>query len=246
MFNNKTMLIYQSIENENFEIFQKEFEHYSKNFQQIKNLLHKIYLFQNPKFVHFIDNKISLSSQEIAPIIINAFAYSKKPILQEMFSKINNQLLFENMSSTLLEDIFFQRDDQFLIKFLESYNLYSFQEFKKMIYFSYKYEKEEFFNFLSKTIIPNKEFQLYIMLCAYKTKKMDFLNEFIYFHQNKNLNFISDMKNFIQNYNLHQYINPKEFKDFANKLFIHSFSDFLEKKIIQNQAIITNYNKLKI
>jgi hypothetical protein len=240
------MLIYQSIENENFEIFQQEFANYSKNFQQRKSLFHKIYLFQNPKFIQFIDNKISLSSQEIAPIIIETFAYSKKPILQEMFSKINDQSLFKHMSSSLLEHIFFQRDDQFLIKFLETYNLYSFREFKKMIYFSYKYQKEEFFNFLSKTIIPNKNFQLYIMLCAYKTKKMDFLNEFIYFHQDKNANFISDMKNFIQNYNLHKYVNPKEFKDFANKIFINSFSNYLEKKLIKHEPIITTHKKLKI
>lgn len=239
--------IEQAIENENFEAFQKEFSYFSSNFQQIKNLLQKIYLYQNIRFVEFIDGKISISKEQLAPIIIQVFAYSKKTILPQMFSKIDDQMLRKHMSSSLLERMFFERDDAFFIDFVQHYNIYSFQQIKKMIYFSYKYNKENFFSFLSQSITSNNEFNLYIMLCAYKNKKIHFLNEFIDFHQSKNADFIDDMKLLIQFSNIHKYVNATQFKEFANKVFIRSFSTYLNNTLEQYEhQKITSSKVIKI
>ncbi len=186
---------------------------------------------QNEKFIDFLYTKVSLTKENIEDILIESNQKGVKIKKFEYMSDLDDMRLLgkiEKRADLLVKS----QSDEFLIQFHDKYPISTMMNFKKIMFNSFKYEKNQFLEHATKNSL-DMEMIFYIGLCAIKFGKEDFFGVVLENQIKKDSNLTSKLKAYSDNY-------VKNFKHLKTGIKKEEIEEFIDKKVIEGFAIFLN------
>lgn len=186
---------------------------------------------QKERFIDFLYAKVNLNKEIIEDILVQSNQKGVQLKKFEYMSDLNDMRLFgkiEKRADLLVKS----QNDDFLIKFHDAYPISTMLNFKKIIFNSFKYEKNKFLEHATKNSL-DMEMIFYIGLCSIKFNKEDFFGVILENQIKQDPDLTSKLKSYSDNY-------VKNFKHLKTGIRKEEIEEFIDKKVIEGFAIFLN------
>lgn len=243
--NNIIDKITQTIKNKNFNKFIEIFNSEVFNLHHKKLIYEIAYINQSVEIFQYLNKYTSFNPGEREIIFSKTLKTGIEIKNVNDIGFIEDNILHKNINNSIENLVKFQ-NDKFIISFVEKFPLTSFLNLKKILFNSFKYEKKDFIDYLTKQKL-NNNLIFYCALCAVNFNNRDSFSSLLHNSLKHNPNILNDIKLFKKNYNLNIISSKEDFESFIDKSLIETFAKYLNEELtIKKLHCETKKTKRKI
>lgn len=218
-----------------------------------RDLLYEIsYRKQSREIYEFMDLRANSTPERKVEIFIKTISDGTKIKDFNTVQKLSDIVLAKKLNKGV-DCLVKSQDDEFLKKFMDTCPITSFLNFKKMIFGGFKYNRDEFIDYVSKKEL-DKSLVFYSGLCAVKFKRREIFSTLLANSMKFNVGILDEIKNLNYEYSIlmrgkNSQETKEEFEAFINHTIIETFAKHLQEELENKkpiQMISVKPKKMKI
>jgi hypothetical protein len=226
------------IKNDDFEGFKKAFSKATVNAHH-RELLYEISFRKQSPIFEFMENKASVSPEKKIDIFIKTLKDGTKIKEFKSVQDLNDMLLSQNMK--VADDLIKTQDDEFLKKFIDTYPMTTYMNFKRILFGSFKYNRDSFIDYTYQKNI-DKANVFYGGLCAINFKRRESFSTLLTNTLKHNPNILDEVKQLKNEYKIVMRgrktdKQKEEFEAFINDVLIETFAKTLSEELDKARPI---------
>jgi hypothetical protein len=212
-----------------------------------RELLYEISFRKQSPIFEFMENRASLSPERKIDIFIKTLKDGTKIKEFKSVADLDDMLLSKSMR--IADDLIKTQDDEFLKKFIDTYPMTTYLNFKRILFGSFKYNRDGFIDYTyQKNIDKNNVF--YGGLCAINFKRHESFSTLLTNNLKYNPNILDEVKQLKNEYQIvmrgkKSDKQKEEFEAFINDVLIDTFAKTLSEELEKAKPTVVGEVKQK-
>lgn len=220
------------IKNDDFEGFKKDFNKATVNAHH-RELLYELSFRKQSPISQFMENRATVSPERKIDIFLKTLQDGTKINDFNSIRGLDDMLLAKSMK--VPDNLIRSQDDEFLNKFIDTYPMTTYLNFKKILFGSFKHNREKFIDYTyTKNIDKNNVF--YGGLCAINFHRRESFSALLTNTLKYNPNILDEVKQLKNDYKIimrgkKSEQQKEEFEAFINDVLIETFAKTLSEEL---------------